>query len=81
MSTHGNTEFNTAELQTLAAAFPEFTTTTPQGATIATVTKAEFLALADRYPSHFADAPPVPSGVNEEEAALRARYPSMFPTS
>jgi hypothetical protein len=71
-------EFTATELQTLAVAYPEFTTTTPDGRTIATVTKAEFLALVDRFPSMFKGDPPAVPGETEEQASLRQRFPTMF---
>lgn len=72
-------EFTPAEVAQLQELYGEdFVTTTPNGQVIATVTRREFLNLADRYPSMLGDQPRPAMTGDPQDDLLRARYPTMY---
>jgi hypothetical protein len=78
MSEQSLNGFTPKEVEDLRKGFPEHIATLPNGQTVVTISKAELLALADLYPTHFAAPPGVRRGATEEETLLRVKYPSMF---
>jgi hypothetical protein len=66
------------EVAYIEAHHPAYVASTSEGRRVVTITRAEAEHLAARYPTMLARAARVPvAGETAEEAALRARYPSM----